>query len=112
MMSSNDSICRWLDLIDNNFIRFIVPTTIAPQYSPSLDPLKSSDRRRAEIFIPTTKPYSNVTELFQSLEYLKDHLPSKVRSRQIFLSMDPRLFNPYKIRDLSDLNNTFSKTLK
>jgi len=37
-----------LDLIDNNFIRFIVLTSIAPRYSPSLDPLKSSDRRRAE----------------------------------------------------------------
>jgi hypothetical protein len=88
-----------LDLIDNNFIRFIVLTSIAPRYSPSLDPLKSSDRRRAEIFIRTTKPHSNVTELFESLEYLKDHLPSKGRSRQIFLWMDPRLFNPYKGRD-------------
>ena len=37
-----------LDLVDENSIRFVVPTTIAPRYNPSLGGLQSPDRTKAE----------------------------------------------------------------
>ncbi|CAF2600098.1 unnamed protein product [Rotaria sp. Silwood2] len=37
-----------LDLIDGSSIRFVVPTTIAPRYNPSLGHLQSPDRTAAE----------------------------------------------------------------
>ncbi|CAF0794617.1 unnamed protein product [Adineta ricciae] len=45
-----------LDLVDNNAIRFVVPTTIAPRYNPSLGHLQSPDKTKAEYVQKT--PYS------------------------------------------------------
>ncbi|UJR20655.1 hypothetical protein I4U23_023777 [Adineta vaga] len=45
-----------LDLIDGNAIRFVVPTTIAPRYNPSLGHLQSPDKTNTEYVQKT--PYS------------------------------------------------------
>ncbi|CAF1412354.1 unnamed protein product, partial [Didymodactylos carnosus] len=45
-----------LELIDENFIRFVVPTTIAPRYNPSLGHLQSPDKTKSEYVQKT--PYS------------------------------------------------------
>ena len=45
-----------LELIDGNSIRFVVPTTIAPRYNPSLGYLQSPDQTKTEYVQKT--PYS------------------------------------------------------
>ncbi len=45
-----------LDLVNGNSIRFVVPTTIAPRYNPTLGHLQSPDRTQAEYVQKT--PYS------------------------------------------------------
>ncbi len=45
-----------LDLIDGSSIRFVVPTTIAPRYNPSLGTIQSPDQTQAEYVQKT--PYS------------------------------------------------------
>jgi hypothetical protein len=45
-----------LDIIDGSSIRFVVPTTIAPRYNPSLGHLQSPDDTEAKYVQKT--PYS------------------------------------------------------
>jgi hypothetical protein len=37
-----------LDIIDGSSIRFVVPTTIAPRYNPSIGHLQSPDKTQSE----------------------------------------------------------------
>ncbi len=66
-----------LDLIDGSSIRFVVPTTIAPRYNPSLGHLQLPDQTKTEYVQKT--PYSM---------WFKAHVLRGEECTQIFISSE------------------------